>query len=90
MSKANEVDRKYFEVNPTAFSYDRAPLAEEWSEVSIPADATVSVYKINNASRVRALQTSTGERLAPPIMDVDAGERRGKALKGSGAKKAVA
>ena len=90
MMNAKELDRVYFEANPSGFSYDRAPLPQEWAEVDIPTDATVSVYKINNVSRVRALQSRTGERLAPPIMDVDAEEHRGKALWGSGRKKAAA
>lgn len=71
MSEAKELDRVYFEVNPGAFSYERGPLPQEWDDVEVPADALVSVYKINNQSRVRALQTVLGERLAEPIMDVD-------------------
>ncbi len=90
MSKAKEVDRLYFEANPNAFSYDRAPLPQEWSGGDVPADATVSVYRINGMSRVRALQSSSGERLATPIMDVDGEEYRRKTAFGSRAKKAAA
>ncbi len=67
MSEAKELDRVYFEENPTAFSYERGPLPEEWSHVDVPADACVSVYKINNQSRVRALQTVL--RRAPRATD---------------------
>jgi hypothetical protein len=90
MSKAKEVDRLYFEANPNAFSYDRAPLPQEWADGDIPADATVSVYRINGMSRVRALQNSSGERLATPIMDVDGEQYRKKTVFGSRGKNAAA
>jgi hypothetical protein len=57
MGEAKELDRMYFETNPTAFSYERAPLPQEWTGVKLPADAHVSVYRINDMSRVRALQS---------------------------------
>ncbi len=78
---AKEIDREYFETNPTAFSYERGPLPQEWVGVDVPADASVSVYKINNQSRVRALQTGLGERLAPPIMDIDAKKQKAAAAR---------
>lgn len=90
MSEAKELDRVYFETNPSAFSYDRAPLPHEWVGIDFPATAKVSVYRINGMSRVRALQTDEGERLAPPVLDVDAEENKRKTARGSSAKKAVA
>jgi hypothetical protein len=71
MSEAKEMDRLYFEDNPRALSYERDPLPQEWENVDLPADALVSVYRLNNQSRVRALENAEGERLAPPVIDVD-------------------
>lgn len=90
MSKAKELDRLYFEDNPTAFSYERPPLEQEWDGVDVPADASVSVYRINNQSRVRALQSAIGERLAPPVMDVDKEKYSGPPARTTSRAKAVA
>lgn len=90
MSEAKEIDRLYFEANPSAFSYDRMPLPHEWADVEFPAEAKVSVYRINATSRVRALQLDGGERLAPPILDVDAEEKKTKTIWGGGRKKVAA
>ena len=90
MSTAKELDRLYFEDNPTAFSYERAPLPQEWDDVEVPADALVSVYRINNQSRVRALQSAIGERLAPPVMDVDKEKYSGQNARPVGRAKPVA
>lgn len=70
-NNASDLDREFFEENPTAFSYYRSPLREEWQDINVPEDARVSVYKINNRSRVRVLEDASGIRLAQPIMDGD-------------------
>ncbi|CAA9259696.1 MAG: hypothetical protein AVDCRST_MAG93-2133, partial [uncultured Chloroflexia bacterium] len=82
--------RLYFENNPTAFSYERPPLEQEWDGVDVPSDASVSVYRINNQSRVRALQSAIGDRLAPPVMDVDKEKYSGQSARTSSRAKSVA
>ena len=48
--------------------YRRAPVAGEWTG-TLPADAVVEVYVINDWTTVRTLQDTYGERLREPEID---------------------
>lgn len=49
-------------------TYDRAPVADEWSE-SMPDGAFVRVFVINELTTVRALYSPAGDRIAEPVID---------------------
>ncbi len=61
------VDRDYFAANKNKLEYVRAPMPNEFEDVVVPAEARVRVYRINQRSRVKVLESPTGERLATVI-----------------------
>ena len=62
------VDRAYFQAHPDAWEYRRAPLPDEWGQLTIPIGARVHVYLVTCQCVVRALEGTCGERLAT-VMD---------------------
>ena len=65
--KEQTIDRDYFATNRTKSEYTRAPLAGEFGDLDVPADAFVRVFLINQRSLVKALELPGGERLGTTI-----------------------
>lgn len=75
MSSIGKIDRLYFEQHPQVDIYYRQPEPHEFAGIPLPEGCRVAVHKINERARVRALEDGAGNRLAPPVVDADAGIR---------------
>ncbi len=67
MSTSYEHDQQWFTLHPTSHQYQRAPLAYEWPDVSVPPDAIVTVHLINARCTVRVLARPKGRRVAEAL-----------------------
>jgi hypothetical protein len=75
------IDKAYFQAHPAVWEYRRAPLADEWTSLVMPARASVHVYLVTCHCVVRGLEGPRGERLAT-VIDI---ERDTAIISGAGA-----
>jgi hypothetical protein len=70
MFTSYEHDRQWFTLHPSMHHYQRAPIAHEWPDLSVPPQAVVTVHLINAHCTVRVLGVPHGPRLAE-VLDTD-------------------
>jgi hypothetical protein len=67
MFTSYEHDRQWFTLHPSIHQYQRAPFTQEWPDLSVPAQAVVTVHLINTRCTVRVLGVPDGPRLAEEL-----------------------